>query len=81
MKSPKPLRGLKKLAVAGMMIVALPFSMGGCNLENFTTTTTVTLSGREVVNYLVQMLVLTPIQTAIDDGVNYLFDKFTDEED
>ena len=80
-KTHRRLGGFRKLAVVGMLAAVLPFTMGGCELGEFTSTSTVTLSGREVVSFLVRSWIFTPIQTAIDDGINSFFDRIEDEDD
>jgi len=79
MKGYKRVRGLRRLALVCTAGTALAF--GGCNLGEFTTSSTVTLSGREVLTYLVRSALLTPIQTAIDQGIDNLFDKIEGTED
>ena len=76
----KPLYGLRKFAIVGILGSVMPFMMGGCNLGTFDVTSTVSLSGREVVSYLLSSLIYTPLQTAINNGVDNFFDKFEDEE-
>lgn len=72
-------RGIKRKAAIGLTAVAMPLSMGGCDLTDFTATSTVTLDGREVVSYLVRSAILTPIQDFIDNAINQFFDEFEDE--
>lgn len=55
------------------------FQFGGCQLDEFNTTSVVTLNTRDVVNFLVQSWVLTPIQNAIQNGVDNFFDDEVDE--
>lgn len=74
-------RGLRSLVVAGLILGAVPLNLGGCDLGEFTTTSTVTLSGREVIAYLIRSAILTPIQTAIDQGIDALFDRLEGEDD
>ena len=49
-----------------------------CNLNDITTTTTVTLDGREVIISLVRQAILTPIDQYITEAVNELFDDDVD---
>jgi len=74
------LSGLKKLGVASAMGTTCIFSLGGCELDEFTTTTTTTLDGREIVLYLVRSAILTPIDDAITNAVDAFFDQFEDED-
>ena len=57
-------------------MMALP--LGACNLEDFSTTTTTTLSGREVVSFLVRSALLTPIENFINGRIA---DFFGDDEE
>ncbi|GEM_PF-2379712 len=61
------------LGAAGVLL-ASPFT--SCDLGQFTTTSTVTLDGREVVSFLVRSWILTPIENAVDEGINRFFDQF-----
>ena len=61
----------------GALLFGCPF--GGCQIDQITTTTT--LDGRQVMISLIQSAIITPIQTAINQGVNDLFDCLADEED
>lgn len=72
-------RPLKKLAVitATGTMSALP--LGACELGDFSTTTTTTLSGREVVEFLVRSAVLTPIDNLVTNAVDAFFDEFVEE--
>lgn len=79
MGKPVRLTGLRKYALSALLGTTL--ALGSCNLGEFTSTSTVTLSGREVVSFLVRSLILTPIQDVIDRGVNNLFDKIEGDED
>ncbi|MCP4592913.1 MAG: hypothetical protein GY842_19425 [bacterium] len=58
---------------------ALP--LGSCDLGEFTTTSTVTLSGREVVEYLVESAILTPLNTYVGDRVDDLLDQFDPDDE
>jgi hypothetical protein len=75
----KRLSSLKKLAVAGTMGTTCMFSLGGCELDDFTTTTTTTLDGRDVVTYLVRAAILTPIDDFLTNAIDAFFDQFEDE--
>ena len=71
---------VRRAAMLATMSGALAFQFGGCNLGEFTTTTTTTLSGREVISFLVRTAVLTPIETLINNGIEAFFDRFEDDE-
>jgi hypothetical protein len=60
---------------------ALAFPFGRCNFGEFTSTSTVTLDSRQVIAFLVRGAILTPIEQAIDAGVNRLFDAFQQEDE
>ncbi len=79
MMKEKHLVRLKKLAAAGMVGTVLQF--GGCDLSEFTatTTTTTTLDGRQVIQSLVLSLILDPIQDFITTGVDNFFDSIEGE--
>ena len=64
----------RRWALIALLASGLPLTMGGCSLDNFTTTQTVSLSGRDIASYLVQALIVTPMQDAINGGVDALFD-------
>ena len=66
------------LAATGVLL-ASPFA--SCDLGQFTTTSTVTLDGREVVSFLVRSWILTPIENAVDEGINRFFDRFDHSDD
>lgn len=63
-----------------MFTLALPT---GCefDLGDFSTTTTTTLDGREVVSFLVRSAILTPVETAVNRGVDWLFNRIEGDED
>ena len=69
-------RGRALLALVGMMCIS---SGGACDLGEFTTTSTVTLDGREVVEYLVESAVLTPINTFVHDRLDEILDQVDDD--
>lgn len=74
----KRLRGWRKLVVVSTLGTTFAFPwglLGGCDLGEFTTSSTVTLSGREVASFLVRSAILTPIENAINLGVDWLFDR------
>jgi len=71
------MRKLTGLALTGSLL-AWPF--GSCDFGEFTTTSTVTLRGRDVVSYLVRTALLSPIEQAINNGIDNLFDNIEDEE-
>ena len=80
METYRRLSGIRKAAVAGTMGVASVCSLGGCDLGEFTTTTTTTLDGREVVTYLARSAILTPIDNFITNAIDSFFDQLQDEE-
>lgn len=62
-----------KKAVAAMTVsLAAVFPFGSCDLGEFTTTTTTTISSRDVVLFLVRSLIFTPIEQFITDRVDDL---------
>ncbi len=71
--------GLRKLVMVGLLCTAYAIP-GGCDLGEFTTTSTVTLNGRDIVSFLANAWILTPIQTAIDNGINNIFEELEDDE-
>lgn len=54
-------------------------AVGGCDFSEFTTT--VTLDSRQVVEFLVRGAILTPLENAIDDGIDYVFDRLDNGDD
>jgi len=74
------IRNLKRrLAALGLGVLIFQFP-GGCQFDNITATSTVTLSGREVVINMIRGALLTPIDAFITQGVNELFDQLEDGE-
>lgn len=74
------IRNLKRRLAAlglGVLIFQLP---SGCQFDDITATSTVTLSGREVVINMIRGVVLTPIDAFITQSVNELFDQLEDED-
>ncbi len=67
---------LALIATAGMTC-----GLNSCDLGEFTTTSTVTLDGREVVEYLINSAILTPINTYVHDRVDEIFDQLEDEDE
>ncbi len=55
--------------------------LGGCDLGEFTTTTTstVTLNARDIVHFLVTSAVLTPLEVFINNTVDSVFDQVNQE--
>lgn len=80
MENCKRVSGLKKLAVMSTMGTTFALPLGACELGEFTTTTSTTLSGREVVTFLIRSAILTPIDNFVAEAVDKFFDQF-DEED
>jgi hypothetical protein len=66
----------KKCVAAGLGAVLLAFPVGGCELDQITATSTVTLDAREVIISAIRGAILTPLDTFITEGVNQLFDEF-----
>jgi hypothetical protein len=83
MKRNQRICGLRKRAVVCLMGTSFAFPLGlleNCNIADFQTTSTVTLSTRDVASYLVRGLILTPIETVINTGLDYVFDRFADND-
>lgn len=57
-----------------VLFAGTAFQFGACQLDEFNTTSVVTLNTRDVVNFLVQSWILTPIQNVIQNGVDNFFD-------
>ncbi len=70
-------RRFSTIAAAGVMLQS-PLQ---CNLQDFTTTTTTTLDGREVVTFLVRSAILTPLDNLVTAGIDRFFDQFIDDND
>ncbi len=51
---------------------AAMFPFGSCDLGEFTTTTTTTISGRDAVLFLVRSLIFNPIEEFITDRIDDL---------
>lgn len=71
---------LRRLALATVAGAICGSSPGACDLGEFTTTSTVTIDGREVIEYLVDSAILTPINTFVHDRVDAVLDQFEDDE-
>lgn len=71
-------RKFTALALTGSLLAA---PLGACDLGEFTTSSTVTLSGREVISFVVRSAILTPIENAVNRGVDYVFNKLEGDED
>ncbi len=78
MKQYRRWHGVRRIAAVGLLGTTL--AVGACDLGEFSTTTTVTLSGRDVVSYLVRAAIMTPLQTAIDGAVNNFFDEVEEDD-
>ena len=79
MKHRRRVCGVKRalaLLGCGALVFGCPF--GGCKIDQITTTST--LDGREVMISLIRGAILSPIDAAITQGVNELFDELVDEE-
>lgn len=78
------MRHFKRKQVIGRMfclpvlLVALLAGTSGCELDDFQTTTTTTLSGRDVVTYFVRSLILDPIDQYLTDRIDEAFDEDED---
>ncbi len=72
------MHGIRQFATVGLLSTTLAF--GGCQLGDFTATSTVTLSGREVVSFLVRSAIMTPLQTFIDNAINEFFDQIEEDD-
>jgi hypothetical protein len=70
----------KKFAAAGLGTLLFAFPLGGCELDQITATSTVTLDTREVLISAIRGAILTPIDTFITDSVNQLFDELDSED-
>jgi len=56
--------------------------LGSCNLDDqISTTTTVSLNGRDVITQLINSAIITPLQDAVANGVDAFFDQFDHEHD
>ncbi len=77
MHKPTRLRGLRR--TAALAIFGTLFATGGCDSDEFTTTSTVTLNTRDVASFLIRSWVLTPIENAIENGLDNLFDVEEDD--
>jgi hypothetical protein len=66
--------------LAAVSLLGTTFLLGGCDIGEFTTTSTVTLDTREIMRFLVKSWVVTPIENAIDTGIDRLFDEIQGNE-
>ena len=73
-----PKRILRRRALSTLCAAGIVCQLGSCNFNEITTTTTMTLDGREVIISLVRQAILTPIDQYITDAVNELFDDDVD---
>ena len=73
-----PKRILRRRALKALCATGIVCQLGSCNLNDITTTTTMTLDGREVIISLVRQAILTPIDQYITEAVNELFDDDVD---
>jgi hypothetical protein len=62
---------MRRAAVVGMLGTVLQF--GGCRFSEFEAT--LTLQSRDVAELLVRSWLLTPLEEAINAGIDRLFDK------
>jgi len=75
------LRAYRKLAVVAATGTVCSLPLGACEIGDFSTTTTTTLSGREVVTFLLRSAILTPIDNLLTNAVDAFFDEYVDEDD
>lgn len=71
-------RALLAMLASGGLLAGL---LSSCNLNQITTTQTVTLNTRDVIAFLLRSALLTPIETAVNNGINNLLDKLDDNND
>ena len=65
---------MRLTAITAIVVIGVSLApLVGCELGEFTTTTTTTLSGEEVVTYLVRSLVVTPIDEFLTDRIEDFF--------
>lgn len=70
----------RKFATVCAMGCAFALPLGACNLdEEISTTTTVTMSGREVIVHLINAAIFTPLQLAVGNAVDNFFDGLEDD--
>jgi hypothetical protein len=69
----KRVTGWRKWAIMGTMGTAFVLPIGNCNVSEFSTTTTTTLSAAEVVTYLVRSWLITPIDDFVTERVQNFF--------
>lgn len=70
---------LRRIALAACTSLSI-FSLGDCDFTEISTTTTTTLSTRDVALQLAEALLVEPIRVWVNDGVNNLFDNFEDDD-
>ncbi len=70
----------RKLAALGLGALLFQLPLGGCEFDQITATSTVTLDTREVLISMIRGAILTPIDTFITNGVNELFDELDNED-
>jgi hypothetical protein len=70
----------KKLAALGLGVLLFQLPFGGCEFDQITATSTVTLDAREVMISAIRGAILTPIDTFITNGVNQVFDELDNDE-
>ncbi|MBK9119617.1 MAG: hypothetical protein IPM18_08450 [Phycisphaerales bacterium] len=71
---------LHRWALCGSTGLLLAFPFGGCSFGEFTTTSSVTLSGRDVLTFLLRSFVVDPFVQAVDLGIDRLFDRIEGQE-
>lgn len=66
---------------AAVSLLGTTCAFGSCDLGSFESTSTVTLDGREVVQFLVRSWIVTPITDLIDAGIDRVFDQLDDDDE
>ena len=84
MRKTKRLSGWRKRMIVLTTGTTMAFPTGllsSCDLDDFTTTSTVTLSARDVILYFARSAILTPIENALTQGIDRLFDNDEESDD
>jgi len=77
----RPLRSWRRHVIVGALGTTFALPLGACELDQFTTTTTTTLDSRDVVQFLVNSWIVTPITDFIQSKVDQAFDHIFGTED
>ena len=75
----KRMSALRRYAATGLLGTTLAF--GGCEFGQIEAGSSITFDSRDVVTSLIRSWVLGPIETAIDTGIDRLFDALENEGD